>query len=63
MMQLRLKPSDDKTCIYALFELIAFVIKNVIKHQLLKLLNNHHYHEEFQSSCKNDDENKTSEVI
>jgi len=63
MMRLRLKSSDDETCIYALLELIASAIKNVTRRQLLELLNNHHYHEESQSSCKNDDENKTSEAI
>ncbi len=62
-MQLQLKSSDDKTCIYTLLKLIAFVIKNAMRHWLLKLLNNHCYHEESQSSCKNDDENKTSEAI
>ncbi len=62
-MQLQLKSSDDKTCTYALFKLIASAIKNAIKRWLLKLLNNHHYHKEFQSSCKNDDENETSEAI
>jgi len=63
MMQLQLKSSNDETCIHALLELIAFAIKNAMKHQLFKLLNNHHYHEEFQSSCKNDDENEASETI
>ena len=58
-----LKSSDDKTCIHALLELIAFAIKNVTKCWLFKLLNNHHYHEEFQSSCKNDDENKAFKTI
>jgi len=58
-----LKSSDDDTCIYALLELIASAIKNAIRCQLLKLLNNHRYHEEFQSSCKNDDENEASEAI
>ena len=62
-MQLRLKSSDDETCTHALLKLIAFAIKNVTKHQLLELLNNHCYHEESQSSCKNDDENEASEVI
>ncbi len=62
-MQLRLKSSDNKTCTYALLELIASAIKNVTRCQLLKLLNNHRYHEESQSSCKNDDENEVSETI
>jgi len=62
-MQLRLKSSDDETCTHALLELIAFAIKNATRHQLLELLNNHHYHEEFQSSCKNDDENEAFETI
>ncbi len=26
-------------------------------------MNNHHYHKESQSSCKNDDENEASEAI
>ncbi len=63
MMQLQLKSSNDETCIHALFKLIAFAIKNVTKHQLLELSNNYHYHKEFQSSCKNDDENEASEAI
>jgi len=62
-MQLQLKSSDDETCTYALLELIASAIKNATKRQLLKLSNNHCYHEEFQSSCKNNDENKASEAI
>ncbi len=62
-MQLWLKSSNDETCIHALLELIASAIKNVIRHQLLELSNNHHYHEKFQSNCKNDDENKASEAI
>ncbi len=62
-MWLWLKSSDDKTCTNALLELIASVIKNVTRHWLLKLLNNHCYHEESQSSCKNDDENEASETI
>jgi len=62
-MQLQLKSSNDETCTHALLELIASAIKNATRHQLLKLLNNHCYYEEFQSSCKNDDENKTSEAI
>ncbi len=62
-MQLQLKSSDDKIYTYALFELIAFAIKNATRCQLFKLLNNHYYHEESQSSCKNDDENEASEVI
>ncbi len=62
-MQLWLKSSDDKTCTHALLELITFVIKNATKCQLLELLNNHRYHEESQSSCKNDDENEASKAI
>ncbi len=62
-MQLQLKSSDNETCTNALLELIASVIKNVTRCQLLKLLNNHHYHEESQSSCKNDNENEASEAI
>jgi len=62
-MQLRLKSSDDKTCIHALLKLIASAIKNATRHQLLELSNNHCYHKEFQSSCKNDDENEASETI
>jgi len=62
-MQLRLKSSDDETCTHALLELIASAIKNATRHQLLELLNNYHYHEEFQSSCKNDDENEAFETI
>jgi len=63
MMQLQLKSSNDETCTSALLELIASAIKNVIKRQLLELLNNHYYHKESQSSCKNNDENKASEAI
>jgi len=63
MMQLRLKSSNDETCIHALLELIASAIKNATRHRLLKLLNNRRYHEESQSSCKNDDENEASEAI
>jgi len=48
---------------HALLELIASAIKNATRHQLLELLNNHHYHEEFQSSCKNDDENEAFKTI
>jgi len=62
-MWLWLRSSDDETCINALLELIASAIKNVMKHQLLELLNNHCYHEESWSSCKNDDENEASEAI
>ncbi len=62
-MWLQLKLSDDKTCIHALLELIAFAIKNVTRRQLLELLNNHRYHEKSQSSCENDDENEASEAI
>ncbi len=62
-MQLWLKSSNNETCTHALLELIAFAIKNTMKCWLLKLLNNHYYHEEFQSSCKNDDENETFEAI
>ncbi len=58
-----LKSSDDETCTHALLELIAFAIKNVTRHWLLELSNNYHYHEESQSSCKNDDENKAFEAI
>ncbi len=63
MMQLQLRSSNDETCIYALLELITSAIKNVMRRWLLKLLNNHCYHEESQSSCKNDDENEASEAI
>ncbi len=62
-MQLQLKSSNDETCTHALLELIAFAIKNAMKHQLLELSNNHHYHKESQSSCKNDDENKAFKAI
>ena len=62
-MWLWLRSSNDETCTYALLELIAFAIKNVTKHWFLELSNNHHYHEKFQSSCKNDDENEASETI
>jgi len=62
-MQLQLKSSNDETCIHALLELIAFAIKNATKHQLLELLNNHRYHEESQSSCKNNDKNEVFEAI
>jgi len=62
-MQLQLKSSDDETCIHALLELIASAIKNATRRQLLKLSNNHCYHEESQSNCKNDDENEASEAI
>ena len=63
MMWLWLRSSNDKTCIHALLKLIASAIKNVTRRWLLELLNNHHYHKEFQSSCKNDDENEASEAI
>ncbi len=63
MMQLQLKSSNDETCTHALLELIAFAIKNIMKCQLFKLLNNCCYHEESQSSCKNDDENKAFKAI
>ncbi len=62
-MRLQLKSSNDETCTQTLLELITFAIKNVTKHQLLKLLNNYYYHEEFQSNCKNDDENEAFEAI
>jgi len=62
-MQLQLRSSDDETCTHALLELIASAIKNVMRHQLLELLNNHCYYKESQSSCKNDDENKAFEAI
>ncbi len=62
-MQLQLRSSDDETCTHALFELIASAIKNAMRRRLFKLLNNCRYHEESQSSCKNDDENEASEAI
>ena len=62
-MWLQLKSSDDETCIHALLELIASAIKNVTRYQLLELSNNCCYHEESQSSCKNDDENEAFEAI
>ncbi len=63
IMWLWLKSSDNETCIHALLELIAFAIKNVTRHWLLELLNNRHYYKEFQSSCKNNDENEAFEAI
>ncbi len=62
-MWLWLKSLNDETCIHALLELITSAIKNVIKCWLFKLLNNHYYHEESQSSCKNNDENEAFKTI
>jgi len=62
-MQLQLKSSNNETCTHALLELIASAIKNATRCQLLELLNNHRYHDESQSNCKNDDENEASEAI
>jgi len=62
-MQLQLRSSNDETCTHALLELIASAIKNATRYRLLELSNNHRYHEEFQSSCKNDDENEAFEAI
>jgi len=62
-MQLQLKSSDNEICTHALLELIASAIKNATRHQLLKLSNNHHYYKEFQSSCKNNDENEAFKAI
>ncbi len=62
-MQLQIKSSDDKACTHALLELIASMIKNVIKCWLLKLLNNCCHHEESQSSSEDDDENEALEAI
>ncbi len=62
-MQLRTKSSDSEAYIHALLELNASAIKNAMQCQLLKLLNNCCDHERFQSSSKNDDENRVSEAI
>ena len=63
MMQLQIKSSNDEACTHALFELIAFAIKNVTKCWLFELLNNHCHHKEFQSNSEDDDENETLEAI
>jgi len=62
-MQLQLRSSNDETCTYALFKLIASAIKNAMRHQLLELSNNHHYHKESQNNCKNDDKNEAFKAI
>ncbi len=63
MMQLQTKSSDSKACIHALLELNASAIKNAMWYWLFELSNNHHDHERFQNSSKNDDENKASKTI
>ncbi len=62
-MQLQRKSSDSEVCTHALLELNASAIENAMQCWFLKLLNNHHDHERFQSSSKNDDENEASEAI
>ena len=62
-MQLRMKSSDCEACTHALRKMNASTIENATRCWLLKLLKNRCNHEESQSNCKDDDENKASKVI
>ncbi len=58
-----MKSLDCEACTHALRKMNAFTIENVTRRWLLELLKNRCNHEESQNSCKDDDENETSEAI
>ena len=62
-MQLRMKSSDSQVYSDALLELNASSIEYAVRHQLHKLLNHHLYHDEFQSTSENDDDNEVAVAV